>query len=253
MSARTPLLAGNWKMNGAWSEAEALFAALENLRFWSVDVLICPPFTALASAAAHFAGTEISWGAQNVYPKDAGAYTGEISPRMLSELGCAYCIVGHSERRQYFGETDDFIHEKVKALFAHHVTPILCVGETAEERAAGKTETIISREVTAGIADLETEEIGKLVIAYEPIWAIGTGAAATAGDAEEVARLIRGVIEKQYGPTLAALVRVLYGGSVKSGNISDFLKEKNIDGALIGGASLDAAEFAAIIENAERV
>lgn len=239
-------------MNGSWNESERLLSRISEIRATMVDVLICPPFTLLASAAAHLAGTGISWGAQNVYPADKGAYTGEISPSMLSELGCAYAICGHSERRQLFGETDAFIHEKIKALFAAHIVPILCVGETAEERERGETEAVISREVALGIEGLALEEAARLVIAYEPVWAIGKGEAATPGDAESVCAFIRSVVEKQYGGTVASLIRILYGGSVTENNISSFLQEADIDGALIGGASLDGDEFSSIVEKAER-
>lgn len=249
---RTPLIAGNWKMNGTWRESEALLSRIAELSPLYTEVLVCPPFTALAAAAAHLAGTDIEWGAQNVYPAEKGAYTGEISPGMLAESGCTYCICGHSERRSYFGETDDFIHQKVKALFAHHIRPILCVGESADERKAGRTEDVIRREVAAGIADLAPDEAARLVIAYEPVWAIGSGAAATAEDAETVCALIRTVVEEQYGKTVSDLVRILYGGSVNSANISSFLQEADIDGALIGGASLDGEEFSSIVEIAER-
>lgn len=250
---RTPLIAGNWKMNGAWQEAERLLEGIETLSPRNAEVLVCPPFTALAAAAGHLAGTGIRWGAQNAHPKAKGAYTGEISPEMLRELGCSYVICGHSERRSLFGESNAFIHEKVKAVFAHQMTPILCVGETAEERAAGRTEAVITGEVEAGTAGLAADEAARLVIAYEPVWAIGKGQAATAADAEEICRHIRAAVEQRFGRTAAALIRILYGGSVTSGNISEFLGAPDIDGALVGGASLDAAEFAAIAEKAERI
>lgn len=239
-------------MNGTWRQSEQILSRISALEPVSVEVLVCPPFTALAMAASHLAGTEIQWGAQNVYPAEKGAYTGEISPGMLAESGCTYCICGHSERRRYFGETDDFIHEKIKALFTHYIRPILCVGESADERAAGKTEAVIRQEVEKGIAGLSPDEAARLVIAYEPVWAIGSGAAATAGDAEAVCAFIRSVVEETYGKTVSDLVRILYGGSVNSSNISSFLQEKDIDGALIGGASLDGDEFSAIVETAER-
>ena len=249
---RTPLIAGNWKMNGAWNASEELLSRIAEIQPRDVDVLVCPPFTLLASAAAHLAGTDIAWGAQNVYPAEKGAYTGEISVPMLAEMGCTYAICGHSERRRLFGESDAFIHEKVKALFKAHMTPILCVGETAEERAAGKTEDVIAREVTIGADGLAADEAARLVIAYEPVWAIGKGQAATPADAEAVCSYIRTLIEEKYGKTAASLVRILYGGSVNESNISSLLREDDIDGALIGGASLDGEEFSAIVEKAER-
>lgn len=239
-------------MNGTWRESEALLGRIGELQPMYADVVVCPPFTALAAAAAHLAGTGVEWGAQNVYPAEKGPYTGEISPGMLAESGCTYCICGHSERRTEFGESDTFIHDKVKALFAHHIRPILCVGESADERNAGETEAVIRREVETGIAGLAPDEAARLVIAYEPIWAIGAGEAATAKDAEAVCEFIRSVVKDLYGKTVSDLVRILYGGSVTSSNISSFLQEPDIDGALIGGASLDGDEFSAIVEIAER-
>ncbi len=239
-------------MNGSWTASERLLSRMAELSPVHTEVLVCPPFTLLGAAAAHLAGTDIAWGAQNVYPAEKGAYTGEISVSMLAEMGCTYAICGHSERRRLFGETDAFIHDKVKALFEAHITPILCVGETAEERAAGKTDEVIAREVRIGAGGLERDEAARLVIAYEPVWAIGKGQAATPGDAEAVCAHIRRLIEDMYGETAASLIRILYGGSVTGSNISSLLKEKDIDGALVGGASLDGDEFTAIVEQAER-
>lgn len=246
---RTPLIAGNWKMNGLPDEAEALLTALKAAEKGRADMLVCPPATVLFEAQAILTGTHIEWGAQNVYPAEKGAYTGEISPAMLSALGCTYAICGHSERRQLLGETDEFIRRKVAALLEAHLTPILCVGETADERAAGKTEAVIRRELEEGLAGL-TPRGSDIVIAYEPVWAIGSGAAATAEDAEAVCGFIRRVLSEMLGED-ADNVRILYGGSVTSANISDLLAEADIDGALVGGASLKAAEFISIYDKAK--
>lgn len=246
---RRALIAGNWKMNGTVSAAASLLEGISKVALREAEMLICPPFTALMQAAPVCEKTGISLGAQNVYPKASGAFTGEISPAMLSEIGCAYCIVGHSERRQLLGETSAFVNEKVHALLETGISPILCVGETAEERAAEKTEAAIAEEIEVGLADVSKEETKHIVIAYEPIWAIGTGASATAEEAERVCRFIRNLLETKYGDA-AAEMRILYGGSVNGKNASDFFAKEDIDGALIGGASLKAEEFISIYEKA---
>lgn len=247
---RRPLIAGNWKMNGTPAEAEALLAAAASAEAGRADLVVCPPFTAIGQAKRHLTGTPVQWGAQNVYPAPSGAYTGEISPRMLKDLGCRWCICGHSERRQYFGETDAFISRKVRALLDEGITPILCVGETAEERQSGRTADVAAREVEAGLGEADAEEAARMVIAYEPVWAIGAGQAATAAEAEEVAAWIRECVFRKFGTAAAEGVRILYGGSVGSGNIASFLAEPDIDGALIGGASLRAEEFISIYNTA---
>ena len=242
---RRALIAGNWKMNGTAREAAALLEGISKARLREAEMLICPPFTALMQAAPVCEKTGIALGAQNVYPKVSGAFTGEISPAMLSEIGCAYTIVGHSERRQILGETSAFVNEKVHALLQAGISPILCVGETAKERASEKTETVIAEEIEVGLAGISKEDALRIVIAYEPIWAIGTGASATAQEAERVCRFIRGLLEKRFGDA-AGNIRILYGGSVNGKNAADFFAQEDIDGALIGGASLKAEEFISI-------
>ena len=245
MGVRTVLIAGNWKMNHTVSEAERFFKELKVIKK-EAELLICPPFTDIPLARFMLGTSSIQWGAQNVYPEDKGAFTGEVSPVMLKDLGCTYVICGHSERRQLFKETDQLIGEKVKSVFAHEMIPILCVGETLDERNGGQTEERIFTQLRQGISGIDKHNIEKLVIAYEPIWAIGTGKAATAGNAESVAVFIRRSLEKLAGKKAAGSVRILYGGSVNPENVSAFIKEKNIDGVLIGGASLKASELASI-------
>ena len=246
---RKVLIAGNWKMNGTASEAAALLAGLSGVLQNRAEMLICPPFTALSAARPVAEAAGISLGAQNVYPEAKGAFTGEISPAMLLEAGCTYCIVGHSERRQILGETNAFINRKVRALLDAGITPILCVGETKAERAAEKTEAVVGEEIECGTAGLSEAEAARLVIAYEPIWAIGTGESATAQDAERVCSFIRSCIRAKFGAA-AEETRILYGGSVTAENASDFLKEEDIDGALVGGASLKADSFISIYQKA---
>lgn len=246
---RKVLIAGNWKMNGTASEAAALLSGLSGVSKNQAEMLICPPFTALSAAKPVAEAAGMSLGAQNVYPEKKGAFTGEISPAMLCEAGCAYCIVGHSERRQILGETNDFVNRKVRALLEAGITPILCVGETKEEREAGRMEAVISEEIECGTAGLSEAEAVRLVIAYEPIWAIGTGRSATAEDAEAACRFIRSRVRGRFGAA-AEETRILYGGSVTADNISDFLKEEDIDGALVGGASLTADSFISIYQKA---
>ncbi len=246
---RKVLIAGNWKMNGTASEAAALLSGLSGVSKNQAEMLICPPFTALSAAKPVAEAAGMSLGAQNVYPEKKGAFTGEISPAMLCEAGCAYCIVGHSERRQILGETNDFVNRKVRALLEAGITPILCVGETKEEREAARMEAVIGEEIECGTAGLSEAEAARLVIAYEPIWAIGTGRSATAEDAEAACRFIRSRVRGRFGAA-AEETRILYGGSVTAENISDFLKEEDIDGALVGGASLTADSFISIYQKA---
>ncbi len=246
---RKVLIAGNWKMNGTASEAAALLSGLSGVSKNQAEMLIFPPFTALSAAKPVAEAAGMSLGAQNVYPEKKGAFTGEISPAMLCEAGCAYCIVGHSERRQILGETNDFVNRKVRALLEAGITPILCVGETKEEREAGRMEAVISEEIECGTAGLSEAEAVRLVIAYEPIWAIGTGRSATAEDAEAACRFIRSRVRGRFGAA-AEETRILYGGSVTAENVSDFLKEEDIDGALVGGASLTADSFISIYQKA---
>lgn len=242
---RTVLIAGNWKMNHTVSEAEHFFKELKVIKK-EAELLICPPFTDIPLARFMLGTSSIKWGAQNVYPEDKGAFTGEVSPVMLKDLGCTYVICGHSERRQIFKESDRFIAEKVKSVFAHKMIPILCIGETLEERDGGQMEERIFAQLQNGVSGIRKQDADKLVIAYEPIWAIGTGKAATAENAEAVAGFIRHSLEKLVGKKAAGAIRILYGGSVNPDNVSVFVNEKNIDGVLIGGASLKASDFASI-------
>ncbi|WP_270456221.1 triose-phosphate isomerase [Allisonella histaminiformans] len=245
---RQPLIAGNWKMNLGLKEAVSLISELKKVKPNKAEMLICPPFVDLPAASEMVQGTHIQLGAQNMYPEEKGAFTGEISPAMLKELHCRYVICGHSERRHIMGESDEFIHRKVVSALAHGLTPILCTGETAEQRNEGRTKEIIREELETALFNLPSEQVETIVIAYEPIWAIGTGAAATAVDAQAVAHFIRGELTRLYGETTAEKIRILYGGSVKAANIEDFMAQKDIDGGLIGGASLKAAEFKEIYE-----
>jgi triosephosphate isomerase len=241
---RRPLIAGNWKMfhGGASGVELAMAVAKIAPEVRGVELVIAPPFTVLAACAHECEGTGVGIAAQNVYPKDSGAFTGEISPPMLKDSGCTYVIVGHSERRQYFGETDASVAEKTAAVIAAGMTPIVCVGETLAEREAGKTLEVVERQVSAFLPKIAAHTVA---IAYEPVWAIGTGKNAGPAEAEEVHAAIRGWLAKSSSP-LADRTRILYGGSVKPDNAAALLGYPNIDGALVGGASLDAAQFGAI-------
>lgn len=248
---RKPLIAGNWKMNKTSSQARRLTEQLKDGHTHGhVEVAVCPPFTALESVAEVLENTRIKLGAQNVHFEDAGAFTGEVSVSMLKDLGAELVIVGHSERRQIFGETDELINKKVKKVLANDMTPILCVGETLEEREQDKTEQVVKGQVTEDLKGLTQREIAKVIIAYEPIWAIGTGKSATAAEADRVIGYIRGVLAKLTGKEQAGMIRILYGGSVKAANADSLLGQPQIDGALVGGASLKADEFLTIIKHA---
>lgn len=249
---RKPLVAGNWKMNKTVEQARALVSEmLPGLQAVSeVERVLCPPFTSLMAIAAMLSGTEIGLGAQNMHWEAAGAFTGEISPAMVKEF-CQYVILGHSERRTYFGETDETVNRKVRAALANALTPIVCIGETLAENEAGRTAEVVSRQIEQGLKDLTPEQASALVIAYEPVWAIGTGRAASGQDANRVvAEVIRPTLSRMFGPVVAEAVRVLYGGSVTAANAAEFFSQPHIDGALVGGASLKAAEFVKIVEAA---
>ncbi len=250
---RIPLVAANWKMHKTRQEAAAfLEAALPRLRaVEGVEVVICPPYTALETVSRLLADSPVRLGAQNLHWERQGAFTGEVSGAMLAELGCAYVIVGHSERRRLFGEGDDRIRRKVRAALEAGLVPILCVGETLEEREAGATESRVTAQVAEGTADLSEEEVRRLVIAYEPVWAIGTGRAATGEEANRVVGLIRGFLRRRFGDA-ADSTRIQYGGSVTRRNAAEFLRQPEVDGALVGGASLDPEEFVAIASYAGR-
>lgn len=247
---RKPIIAGNWKMYKTVHEAKALVSELaaEVKDISGVEVVVCPPFTALNAVIATAQGTNIAVGAQNMHWEDQGAYTGEVSPVMLKEMGCKYVILGHSERREYFAETDENVNKKAKAAFKHGLLPIVCVGEKLDHREQGITEQVVKTQVQGGLAGLEKDQVAQLVVAYEPVWAIGTGKTASDIDAQQVIGFIRSVIAQMYGQELAEQVRIQYGGSVKPDNIAGLMQQKDIDGALVGGASLDAKNFAGIIK-----
>jgi triosephosphate isomerase len=246
---RTPLIAGNWKMYKTVGEAtllvRELLAGLGELT--DREAIVCPPFTALAAVAPLLADTPLGLGAQNLYPETQGAFTGEISPPMLVDIGCRYVIVGHSERRQYFGESDAFVNRKLRAALAHGLQPIVCVGESKPQRDAGQAEPIVTAQVRAALLDVTPEQMLNVVIAYEPIWAIGTGDTATPADAQAMHAAIRATLHDLYGAAIASAVRIQYGGSVKPDNIDELMAQPDIDGALVGGASLQAASFLRII------
>ena len=251
--ARKPIIAGNWKMNLNHLEAIGLVQKLHyNLRsqdYDAVDVVVCPPFTSLRSVQTLIDGDRIPMllGAQNCHWEDRGAYTGEIAPPMLARLKCSYVIAGHSERRQYFGETDEIVNRKAKAIIANEMVPIVCVGETLDQREAGTTEEVVQTQLRGSLAGIPGDTIAALVIAYEPVWAIGTGRTASPSDASTAIGWIRRTVGEIAGQPAADAVRIQYGGSVNAGNIAAIMAENGIDGALVGGASLDAEEFALIV------
>jgi len=246
---RTPLIAGNWKMHKAVGEAaelvEALLAGLGAMP--DREVLVCPPFTALYRLSSLLSGTPIALGAQDVFYEPQGAYTGAVSPLMLRDVGCRYVIVGHSERRQHFGDDDTLVNRKLRAALAHGLRPILCVGESKAQRDAGVAEHVVVAQVQAGLAEVSAAQLTEAVIAYEPIWAIGTGDTATAADAQAMHATIRAALAALYTPELAQSVRIQYGGSVKPDNVDELMAQPDIDGALVGGASLKADSFLRIV------
>ncbi|NJD60074.1 MAG: triose-phosphate isomerase [Anaerolineales bacterium] len=251
---RRPLVAGNWKMFKTVGEARVLVSEmLPGLAtIQGVDIVLCPPFTSILPVAAMLEGSEIAVGAQNMHWEVSGAYTGEVAPPMLAEF-CKYVIIGHSERRQYFGETDLSVNRKVKAALSHQLIPIMCIGETLEENEAGSTAEVVTRQLTAGLDGIDATLTRTIVLAYEPVWAIGTGRAATAEGANAViGGHIRGGLEQVYGRETAQAVRILYGGSVKASNAGELFDQPDIDGALVGGASLKASEFVPIVAAASR-
>ena len=251
MPTRIPLIAGNWKMNTTIQEARFLAYALASNPDPApdVEVLLCPPFISLTTVSEAIKGTTLKLGAQNLHPESKGAFTGEISPAMLSGL-CDYVIIGHSERRTLFGEDDALVNNKVHAALVHGLTPIMCVGESLAQRESGTTSDVLARQTTLGLDGVPPE--ANLVVAYEPIWAIGTGKAASASDAEQAIALIRRTISEKLGDLAAQKTRILYGGSVKSSNITDFISSPEIDGALVGGASLIADDFTGIVTATSR-
>ncbi len=249
---RTPLIAGNWKMNKTVAEARRLVNELTTDlgAVEGVETLLCPPYPSLLALAEMLKGTGIALGAQNMHWEDSGAYTGEVSPLMLAEL-CQYVILGHSERRAYFGETDETVNRRVKAALAHGLKPVVCVGETLEENEAGQTQEVVSRQLRDGLAGLDLAAGEKLIIAYEPVWAIGNGRASTAEGANAViAEVIRPTLAEVFDASTSQAIRTLYGGSVKAANAAEYFSMPDIDGALVGGASLKAEEFVQIAKAA---
>jgi len=246
---RRRVIAGNWKMYKTQGEARAFIAALAPLVGPAnhCDIVVAPPFTALAAAVEAARGTSIAVSAQDLHWEKEGAFTGEISARMLAEAGCRYVIIGHSERRQLFGETDASVNKKIQAALGASLIPIVCVGETLQERESGQMQSVLRRQFGDGFAALTAEQFSRILIAYEPVWAIGTGRTATPELAAEAHRFLRGLASTAFSSELASRLRILYGGSVKPENARGLMAQEEIDGALVGGASLDAKSFAAIV------
>ncbi len=245
---RKPIIAGNWKMHKTISEAVDFVEKIKTyVSETDVETVICAPFTQLKDIKEAVKGTNIKVGAQNMHYEEKGAFTGEVSAAMLKELMLDYVIIGHSERRQYFNETDETVNKKVKQALAYGITPIVCVGESLEEREAGKTKEIVKKQIEKGLQGLTKEQASSLVIAYEPIWAIGTGKTASCQDANEVIAYIREVVKEMYSEDVSEEVRIQYGGSVKPSNVEEIMNETDIDGALVGGASLEPADFVALV------
>lgn len=252
--SRKPIISGNWKMHHNHFEAiqvvQKLNYRLDNDDHDAVEVSVHTPFTDIRSVQTVIESDKMRLliGAQNCHWEDKGAFTGEVAPPMLAKLSVSHVIVGHSERREYFGETDEMVNKKAKAIIAHGMTPIVCCGETLEEREAGSAESKVEGQIRAGLAGVAGNHVAALVIAYEPIWAIGTGRTATSSDAQDMCAHIRRVVGAEFGQNAADSVRIQYGGSVKPGNIADLMAQPDVDGALVGGASLDPDEFAAIVQ-----
>ena len=247
---RKTVIAGNWKMYKTNKEAVEVLTQLKDLTkdVSTVDIVIGAPFTCLSDAVKAVKGSNVKIAAENVYPKEEGAYTGEVSPKMLKDIGVEYVILGHSERREYFGETDEFINQKVKAVLEYGMTPIFCIGEKIEDRESGKTLDVNTRQIKGGLADLSQEEAKKVIVAYEPVWAIGTGKTATPEMAQETHKEIRNVLTEMFGKDVAEEITIQYGGSMKPENAKDLLSQADIDGGLVGGASLKADSFFEIIK-----
>ncbi len=244
------IIAGNWKMNKDLRESEELLTALKSALASipsGTTVVVCPPFTSLALAGSLLKGSAIALGAQNMYVEDEGAFTGEVSPKMLLSVGCRYVILGHSERRQYFHETDEFINRKARKAHAAGLIPIICVGETLEQREKNVTTQVVTTQVRGCLQGLSPDQMKRTVIAYEPVWAIGTGKNATPQQAQEVHALIRSLVKEMFGADVAGAVTIQYGGSVKPDNAAELLRQPDINGALVGGACLKADSFSAIV------
>lgn len=249
--SRKVIIAGNWKLNKNIKEAVELVTELRGkcAKINKVDVVVCPVFTALSKVSDVLKGTNIGLGAQDLYWQDSGAFTGEVSAPLLKDTGCQYVIIGHSERRQFFAETNETVNNKTKAALAHGLIPIVCVGENLAEREGGKTFDVVKDHVENSLKGFTAEEMVKIVVAYEPVWAIGTGKTATPAQAQEVHAFIRKLLEKMYNKAVAESVRIQYGGSVKAENAKELIGQPDIDGALVGGASLKADSFMGIVEN----
>jgi len=252
---RKTIIAGNWKMYKTLNEGQELVVALrrELYQLDNIDIVVCPPYTLLAHLADALETSNIMVGGQDVYWQEEGAFTGEVSPVMLKDAGCKYVIIGHSERRQYFGETNQTVNNKLKAALKHGLTPIVCVGETLKERESGKAFSVLEDHINNGFGDISEDDVLKLVVAYEPVWAIGTGKTATPQQAQEAHKYIRGLLEKLYNNKVSSSVRIQYGGSVKPENIKELMQQPDIDGALVGGASLKADSFSSIVKQASEV
>jgi triosephosphate isomerase len=245
---RKPIIAGNWKMTMSIAEAKNFVTAIKDrINGTDVEAVLCVPFTMLKDVKEVTEETAIKVGAQNMHFEESGAFTGEISPLMLKEISVDYVIIGHSERRQYFNETDETVNKKVLKAFEHRILPIMCCGETLEQREAGETKDVVKVQVVKGLAGVDKAILGDVVIAYEPIWAIGTGKTATSGEANEVIAFIRGVVAEMFDGEVAAKVRIQYGGSVKPANVAEIMNQSDIDGALVGGASLDPESYLALV------
>lgn len=250
LTNKKPFIAGNWKMHMTIPEALDMVKALrkKSPELEEAELVVIPPFTALSEISKEIEGSSIRLGAQNLFWEDKGAFTGEVSPLMLRDAGCQFVVIGHSERRQNFGETDETVNKRIKAALAHGLIPIMCIGESLDERKKGETIKKVETQITEGLKELAFEEISKIIIAYEPIWAIGTGLTATPDQAEEVHSFIREKLEERYRNEISNYAIIIYGGSVKPSNTFSLLKEKNINGALVGGASLEANSFIQIAE-----
>ena len=246
---RRPLIAGNWKMYKTDAESVDTVRRLAELTrdISDVDVMVAPPFTSLSAVAGAIGGTSIQLAAQNVYWETEGAFTGEIAPGMIRAVGCTHVIIGHSERRQYFGETDETVNKRIHAAMAAGLIPVFCIGETEAQREAGETFSVLDKQVFIGLQDVSLENAGQMVVAYEPVWAIGTGKTATSEQAQEVHHHLRTGLGNRFTTELADNIRILYGGSVKPGNAAELMGMEDIDGALVGGASLDADTFSRIV------
>ncbi len=251
---RKPIIAGNWKMNKTVEESIELTNAIKRGLYdmEAVEIVLCPPFTSLSNVNEMLVDTNIELGAQDCYWQNSGAYTGEVAPKMLKSAGCKYVIIGHSERRAMFGETNETVNKKVLAALQEGLNPIMCVGERLEERESNKTFGVIRGHIEDGLKNIKIQNMQNLVIAYEPVWAIGTGRNATPAQAEEVHNFIRKLLEKLYDKATSEIVRIQYGGSVKPDNIEGIMNEEDVDGALVGGASLEADSFVEIVKKSSK-